>query len=144
MDGEPSLDKVHAYISQLFTDFQNRHPNDPNIGNTGPFWIGSGMCCRLLRRGTWLNPLYFVGLAIFSAIITFLFIRPLSHDGMAEEDRQVSICTCSRRRCWLLMLHSKQFREYLEAHGYDTSQMGLMESETTSISSTGDEKTEKV
>ncbi|KAJ8453733.1 hypothetical protein ONZ51_g13433 [Trametes cubensis] len=90
---------------RIVDDFQNRHPNDPNIGNTGPFWIGSG-------------------LAIFSAIITFLFIRPLSHDGMAEEDRQ--------------------FREYLEAHGYDTSQMGLMESETTSISSTGDEKTEKV
>ncbi|KAI0329084.1 metabolite transporter [Cubamyces sp. BRFM 1775] len=90
---------------QIVDDFQRRHPNDPNIGNTGPFWIGSG-------------------LAIFSALVTFFFIRPLSHDGMAEEDRQ--------------------FREYLEAHGYDTSQMGLMESETTSVSSSGDEKTEKV
>ncbi|KAK7461984.1 glycerophosphoinositol permease [Stygiomarasmius scandens] len=61
-------------------------------GNTGPFWVGSG-------------------LAILSALVTFLFIRPLSHDGMEEEDRL--------------------FREYLEAHGYDTSQMGL-ESEVSS------------
>ncbi|OCB89420.1 MFS Git1p-related glycerophosphoinositol and glycerophosphocholine permease [Sanghuangporus baumii] len=54
-------------------------------GNTGPFWIGSG-------------------LAILSALITFFFIRPLSADGMAKEDRE--------------------FRAYLEAHGWDTSQMG--------------------
>ncbi|KAL0574274.1 glycerophosphoinositol permease [Marasmius crinis-equi] len=55
-------------------------------GNTGPFWVGSG-------------------LAIISALITFFFIRPLDHDGMAKED--------------------VLFREYLEQHGYDTSQMGL-------------------
>ncbi|KDQ14967.1 hypothetical protein BOTBODRAFT_187665 [Botryobasidium botryosum FD-172 SS1] len=55
-------------------------------GNTGPFWVGSG-------------------LAALNALITLFFIRPLSHDGMAEEDMK--------------------FREYLEAHGYDTSQMGL-------------------
>ena len=36
-------------------------------GNTGPFWIGSG-------------------LAILSALITLFLIRPLSHDGMALED----------------------------------------------------------
>ena len=30
-------------------------------------------------------------LAIFSAIITFFFIRPLSHDGMAQEDREVRV-----------------------------------------------------
>ncbi|KAI0370362.1 metabolite transporter [Pilatotrama ljubarskyi] len=90
---------------RIVDDFQRLHPNDPNIGQTGPFWIGSG-------------------LAIFSALVTFFFIRPLSHDGMAEEDRQ--------------------FREYLEAHGYDTSQMGLMESETSSMASTGDEKAVKV
>jgi len=36
-------------------------------GNTGPFWIGSG-------------------LAILSAIVTFFFIRPLTTDGMALED----------------------------------------------------------
>lgn len=57
-----------------------------NKGNTGPFWVGSG-------------------LAIVSALTTFFFIRPLSHDGMAAEDAE--------------------FREYLRAHGYDTSQMGL-------------------
>ena len=41
-------------------------------GNTGPFWIGSG-------------------LAVLSAIVTFLFIKPLSHDGMVEEDKAVRI-----------------------------------------------------
>ncbi|KAG8745140.1 hypothetical protein FRC10_008752 [Ceratobasidium sp. 414] len=55
-------------------------------GNTGPFWVGSG-------------------LAILSALITFFFIRPLSQDGMRDED--------------------EKFREYLVAHGYDTSKMGL-------------------
>ncbi|KAF9488887.1 putative metabolite transporter [Pleurotus eryngii] len=71
--------------------------SDSVRGNTGPFWIGSG-------------------LAILSAIITFVFIKPLSHDGMEEEDRL--------------------FREYLEANGYDTSQMGLhstANSDTASI-----------
>ena len=57
-------------------------------GNTGPFWIGSG-------------------LAIFSALITFFFIRPLSADGMIKEDIE--------------------FRAYLEAHGWDTTQMGTGE-----------------
>lgn len=56
-------------------------------GNTGPFWVGSA-------------------LAVLSALITFFLIRPLSHDGMAEED--------------------EKFREYLEQHGYDTSQLGLL------------------
>ncbi|KAG8691442.1 hypothetical protein FRC11_003949 [Ceratobasidium sp. 423] len=55
-------------------------------GNTGPFWVGSG-------------------LAILSALITLEFIRPLSHDGMVDEDAK--------------------FREYLAEHGYDTSKMGL-------------------
>lgn len=44
-----------------------------------------------------------------SAIITILFIKPLTHDGMEREDAD--------------------FRAYLEAHGYDTSQMGLTPSE---------------
>ncbi|KAI0033557.1 MFS Git1p-related glycerophosphoinositol and glycerophosphocholine permease [Vararia minispora EC-137] len=55
-------------------------------GNSGPFWVGSG-------------------LAIFSALITLFFIKPLTHDGMAQEDIA--------------------FREYLEANGFDTSHMGL-------------------
>jgi len=55
-------------------------------GNTGPFWVGSAM-------------------ALLSALITFFFIKPLSHDGMNAEDAA--------------------FRQYLENHGYDTSQMRL-------------------
>ncbi|KAI0749498.1 metabolite transporter [Daedaleopsis nitida] len=85
----------------IVSDFQKLHPNDPNIGNTGPFWIGSGI-------------------AVLSALITFFFIRPISHDGMVEEDRK--------------------FREYLEQHGYDTSQMGLTETETDSMSSAEEKK----
>ncbi|KAG6908326.1 hypothetical protein DXG01_005237 [Tephrocybe rancida] len=57
-------------------------------GNTGPFWVGSG-------------------LAVLSALVTYFFIHPLSMDGMEKEDRE--------------------FREYLEANGYDTSSMGLGE-----------------
>ncbi|KAG6841136.1 hypothetical protein C0991_001526 [Blastosporella zonata] len=56
-------------------------------GNTGPFWIGSGV-------------------ALFSALVTLVFIKPLTPEGMEREDRN--------------------FREYLEAHGYDTSRMGLL------------------
>ncbi|KAJ6509860.1 major facilitator superfamily domain-containing protein [Mycena vulgaris] len=65
---------------------------NPDKGNTGPFWVGSG-------------------LAILSALITFFFISPLDHDGMAKEDAL--------------------FREYLEQHGFDTSGMGLIEAKET-------------
>jgi len=65
---------------------------DSNRGNTGPFWVGSG-------------------LAVFSALITFFFIKPLSHDGMMAEDAE--------------------FREYLRANGYDTDQMGLTDSSSS-------------
>lgn len=73
--------------------------DDTTRGNTGPFWVGSG-------------------LAVLSAIITFVLIRPLSHDGMVKED--------------------DDFRAYLAAHGYDTSLLGLAD-ETSSY----DEKDEK-
>ncbi|KAG5636990.1 hypothetical protein H0H81_006166 [Sphagnurus paluster] len=78
--------------------------------NTGPFWIGSG-------------------LAILSAIVTYFFITPLTQDGMEKEDREVCM---QRSSAPLLALtkfcsHELQFREYLEANGYDTSQMGLGE-----------------
>ncbi|KAJ7116458.1 MFS Git1p-related glycerophosphoinositol and glycerophosphocholine permease [Mycena epipterygia] len=76
--------------------------NDPDKGNTGPFWVGSG-------------------LAILSALVTFFFIQPLDHDGMAKEDAI--------------------FREYLEANGFDTSGMGLGES--SEISSVPEELDEK-
>jgi hypothetical protein len=42
------------------------------LGITGPFWVASG-------------------LAILSALITFFFIRPLDHDGMAAEDEKVTM-----------------------------------------------------
>ncbi|KAG1859191.1 major facilitator superfamily domain-containing protein [Suillus tomentosus] len=52
------------------------------------------------------------GLAILSAIIVYFLVTPLDHDGMKEEDAK--------------------FREYLEAHGFDTSRMGLPKTETVS------------
>jgi sugar phosphate permease len=74
-----------------------------NRGNTGPFWIGSG-------------------LAILSALITFFFIQPVTADGMEAEDRE--------------------FREYLSAHGYDTTAMGLPET-STEVSSIEENVNEK-
>ncbi|KAG8213042.1 major facilitator superfamily domain-containing protein [Butyriboletus roseoflavus] len=62
-------------------------------GTTGPFWIASG-------------------LAIVSATVVFLLVKPLTHDGMAAED--------------------EAFRLYLEENGFDTSQMGTRESEDLS------------
>ncbi|KAI6133564.1 major facilitator superfamily domain-containing protein [Pisolithus croceorrhizus] len=55
-------------------------------GNTGPFWISSG-------------------LAIVSALVTFLLVKPLTHDGMKAED--------------------EAFRQYLEDNGFDVSLMGI-------------------
>jgi hypothetical protein len=49
-------------------------------GNTGPFWVGSG-------------------LAILSALIVYFLVTPLDHDGMKEEDAKVRDCpSCSPRR----------------------------------------------
>ncbi|KAF8887371.1 putative metabolite transporter [Infundibulicybe gibba] len=61
--------------------------SDSARGNTGPFWVGSG-------------------LSILGALVTFFFIE-LDQKGMVNED--------------------KEFRKYLEANGYDTSNMGLKE-----------------
>ena len=80
----------------MITDFGG---SKTDRGNTGPFWVGSA-------------------LAIVSALITFVFIRPLSHDGMADED--------------------EKFREYLVQNGYDTSLLGT--SEATSFQSDSLEK----
>ncbi|KAJ7799663.1 MFS Git1p-related glycerophosphoinositol and glycerophosphocholine permease [Mycena olivaceomarginata] len=41
--------------------------HDPTLGNTGPFWLASG-------------------LAVLSALVTYFFISPLDHDSMAKED----------------------------------------------------------
>jgi Na+/melibiose symporter-like transporter len=70
--------------------------SDSTRGNTGPFWIGSG-------------------LAILSALIILFTVRPLSADGMREEDAK--------------------FREYLAENGYDVSLMG----ESPTSSQIGDE-----
>ncbi|KIJ62762.1 hypothetical protein HYDPIDRAFT_113854 [Hydnomerulius pinastri MD-312] len=74
-----------------------------NKGNTGPFWIASG-------------------LAIISALVVFFLVKPLTHDGMREED--------------------EKFRLYLEEHGFDVSLMGIPDSEVSSTISE-DEKPEK-
>ncbi|KAI0346090.1 putative metabolite transporter [Trametopsis cervina] len=64
-------------------------------GNTGPFWIGSGI-------------------AVLSAVIVLVMVRPLEHDGMVEED--------------------EKFRLYLIENGYDVSLMGMsMSTETTTV-----------
>ncbi|KAJ3571382.1 hypothetical protein NP233_g3790 [Leucocoprinus birnbaumii] len=76
-------------------------------GNTGPFWVASG-------------------LTLASVIITFFWVKPMSHDGLIEEDRA--------------------FREYLEDNGFDTSMMGLGERDSSSASlevSSQDKEAEK-
>ena len=70
-------------------------------GNTGPFWIGSGV-------------------ALLSAAITFFFVKPLTTDGMIKED--------------------EEFRAYLEANGYDTSQMGIPSEVSTAVDDVASEK----
>lgn len=64
-------------------------PND-NIYFAGPFYIAGG-------------------LAIFSAVITFLFIPSIGQDSMKKED--------------------EEFRQYLADNGYDVSQMGLLDAD---------------
>ncbi|KAF7312065.1 MFS Git1p-related glycerophosphoinositol [Mycena indigotica] len=93
-----AIGKIGAFVGTWafppMIDAFSKHGSDK--GDTGPFWVGSG-------------------LAIFSALITFFFIVPLSHDGMAKEDAE--------------------FRAYLEANGFDTSLMGFDDSENTQTSS---------
>ncbi|KAG6842286.1 hypothetical protein C0991_010574 [Blastosporella zonata] len=60
------------------------------------------------------------GLAVLSAIVTYFFIHPVTADGMEKEDRE--------------------FREYLEANGYDTSAMGFVEDATIVEDTVADEK----
>ncbi|KAG5725573.1 putative metabolite transport protein, partial [Termitomyces sp. T112] len=69
-------------------------------GNTGPFWIASGLC-------------------IFGALVSLFFVHPLTPEGIMREDHE--------------------FREYLEAHGYDTRRMGFLHSSPENTVS-GDEK----
>ncbi|KZT41811.1 MFS general substrate transporter [Sistotremastrum suecicum HHB10207 ss-3] len=103
-----AVGKVGAFVGTwafppMIAAFQKGNPNS-TLGNTGPFWVGSG-------------------LAVFSALITFFFIVPLSHDGMEAED--------------------VAFRQYLEDNGYDTSQMGLFETSSIETSSADEKMDEK-
>ncbi|KAH9838230.1 major facilitator superfamily domain-containing protein [Rhodofomes roseus] len=93
-----AVGKIGAFIGTwVFQDIVNDFGGDTSKrGNTGPFWIASG-------------------LALLSALVTFFLIKPLSHDGMEEEDRA--------------------FRLYLEAHGFDTSLMGIEDEATPTIAS---------
>jgi len=66
-----AIGKIGAFIGTwvfpvIITNFGGASTDK---GNTGPFWIGSG-------------------LAILSALITFFFIQPLTTDGMALEDAE--------------------------------------------------------
>ncbi|GJJ08034.1 hypothetical protein Clacol_002241 [Clathrus columnatus] len=76
---------------------------DSDRGNSGPFFVGSG-------------------LAILSALITFVFVRPLNADGMKRED--------------------EEFRAYLALNGYDVKQMGVEDDDTSDYSV--DEKKEQM
>jgi len=101
-----AIGKIGAFVGTwafppMITAF-SKHGSDK--GNTGPFWVGSG-------------------LAILSALITFFFIAPLDHDGMAKEDLA--------------------FREYLEANGFDTSGMGFADGTETTTESIPEEMNEK-
>ena len=64
-----------------------------------------------------------------SAIVTFFFTKPLTHDGMIEEDRAVWVLKLTKMTLYAYI--SSQFRQYLEENGYDTSQMGLFDSATS-------------
>jgi len=63
-------------------------------GNTGPFWVGSGEF-PLSRVFACILPSGYIddilGLAILSAIVVFLFVKPLTTDGMIQEDEEVSV-----------------------------------------------------
>jgi len=66
-----AVGKIGAFVGTWVFPIiiKNFGGSDTNKGNTGPFWIGSG-------------------LAVLSAIITFFFIRPLSADSMKKEDAE--------------------------------------------------------
>jgi len=102
-----AVGKVGAFVgTYAFTPLVDRFggPNSDR-GNSGPFFVGSG-------------------LAIISALIIFVFVHPMTADGMLREDQD--------------------FRTYLISNGYDVSQMGLKDEEEDSISIEEDNKNEKI
>lgn len=91
-------------------------------GNTGPFWIASG-------------------LSLISAFLTILLVKPLTHDGMKAEDEAVRLLLAhyfllftlndEMISCSVIVL--LQFRLYLEQNGFDVSSMGTPKHDVTSI-----------
>jgi hypothetical protein len=82
------------------------------------------------------------GLAILSALITFFFIVPLDHDGMAKEDAIVRDPSQHLSRI-LTYMHSLKFRQYLEDNGFDTSGMGFADGVATPTDSIPEDLPEK-
>ena len=70
--------------------------------------------------------LFVPGLVILNVLVTLFFVRPLSHDGMRDEDEKVS---SEHAHSSLIIILStfpqRQFRECIAAHGYDVGRMGL-------------------
>ncbi|KAF5342688.1 hypothetical protein D9611_001471 [Ephemerocybe angulata] len=66
-----AVGKVGAFIGTwIFPPIIDAFGGSDSIrGNTGPFWIASG-------------------LAILSALVVFFFVKPLTADGMEKEDRE--------------------------------------------------------
>lgn len=69
-------------------------------------------------------------MAFLSALVVLFFVKPLTHDGMIEEDAAVSVIF--EEKMAISFIAITQFRQYLEEHGYDTSNMGLLDSATSS------------
>lgn len=83
-----SMGKIGAFIgTQCFPLIIKgfTKDDDPIRGVQGPFWISSSLC-------------------IFSAVIAFFFLPPVTQTSVQDEDRK--------------------FLEYIRAHGFDVSKMG--------------------
>jgi hypothetical protein len=83
-----SMGKIGAFIGTqcfplIIKGFEKG--GDEIKGVQGPFWISSALC-------------------IFSALITFFFLPPVTQTSVQDEDRK--------------------FFEYIRAHGFDVSKMG--------------------
>lgn len=81
-----------------------------------------------------------LGLALLNAIVTYFFTKSLTHDGLVEEDRAVRPYNLAKMNFGTYL--SLQFRQYLEDNGYDTSQMGLLDSSTTASRAEVDARTD--
>ena len=103
-----AIGKVGAFTgTYTYTAFQSTvsgGDTDKDIAYQSPFFLGAG-------------------LAIVSAAIVYLFIPPVTHDGMARLDAE--------------------FEAYLAEHGYDMSLMGLKDAAPDSEAAPARESDEK-